>query len=107
MRVRDRLAVGLAAGLTAAAVRQELQQPPGKRAWHGRVGGVPYDFRPPDARRVRSSVFNPEDPRLLTEHPLGIGWTLNLGRFAAPQTRAGRRARRKTERRARRTIKSG
>jgi len=31
--------------LTLAAVAQELGKPEDQRTWHGKVAGVPYDFR--------------------------------------------------------------
>lgn len=44
----------------------------------GRFLGVPYDFRPPTVSRFRERCWNPDDPRLLTPHVFGWGWTLNL-----------------------------
>ena len=44
----------------------------------GRFLKVPYDFRFPTPRRVLARMWNPEDPRLVTPHPFGIGWTVNL-----------------------------
>ena len=106
MRIRDKLATLLVVGLAAAAINQQFQQPRGKRTWNGRVGGVPYDFRPPSADRLRNAVWNPDDARLFVPHPVGMGWTLNLGRFAEPRTRRGRRDRRRAERDARRLVGS-
>jgi hypothetical protein len=68
-------------GLAAAALAQELRKPPRRRTWQGTVGGfVPYDFRFPTLERVRSAVWNPDDPSLLKPQPFGVGWTLNAGR---------------------------
>ena len=67
--------------LTAAAIVQELRLSSDKRTWHGRVAGVvPYDFRFPTPSRLRASFWNPDDDRLLTEQPFGVGWVLNVGR---------------------------
>lgn len=78
---RTRRAITLAAlGLTGAAVAQELRRPAGQRTWQGRVVGVPYDFRPPTWERVRSRWWNPQDPRLLTERAVGLGWDVNFAR---------------------------
>ena len=70
--------------LMGLAVTQELRKPSSQRTWEGRVAGfVPYDFRAPTADRVRSSLWNPKDPRLVTPQPFGVGWTLNFGRIWA------------------------
>ena len=68
-----------AVALVATAVYQELKKPPGERQWHGRVANfVPYDFRPPSVERLRERFWNPQDPRIFTEHLFGVGWSLNL-----------------------------
>jgi Family of unknown function (DUF5808) len=78
---RLRGAVKLAVvGVVAAAVVQELAKPAAERTWHGRVLGVPYDFRVPTAARIRQAYWNPEDPRLFTERVVGVGWAVNLYR---------------------------
>lgn len=48
----------------------------------GRWCGIPYDFRPPTGERVRQSMWNPADPRLLMPRAFGAGWDLNLGAIA-------------------------
>ena len=69
--------VGLA--LLGLAVLRELQKPREERTWHGRVlGFVPYDFRFPTLDRFAERIWNPADPRIITEHPFGVGWTVNL-----------------------------
>jgi len=69
-------------GLVAAAVGTELRKPPRKRTWHGRIAGVvPYDFRVPTVRRVRSRWWNPADRRLFTPRAFGVGWAVNLARL--------------------------
>ena len=52
---------------------------------------VPYDFRPPSPGRLRARLWNPEDPRLLTEQVFGVGWSVNLHRLAARLGAGGRR----------------
>ena len=76
-------AVGAVAGigLLAAAVGAELHKPRRKRTWHGRIAGVPYDFRRPTVRRARARWWNPRDRRLLTPKVWGVGWDVNLGRL--------------------------
>ena len=69
-------------GLLLGAIREEMNKPEGERTWHGQVGGiVPYDFRPPTFERLKTSLWNPQDERLITPHPWGVGWTINLGRL--------------------------
>jgi hypothetical protein len=65
-----------------AAVGKELRKPRGRRTWHGRILGlVPYDFRLPTVRRVKSRWWNPLDRRLFTPRAFGIGWAINFGRL--------------------------
>ena len=65
-------------GLTLAALLTELSKPPAERTWHGRVLGVPYDFRPPTLERIREAYWNPDDPRIFTDRVFGVGWAVNL-----------------------------
>lgn len=44
--------------------------------------GMPYEFRPPTAERVRSRMWNPADPRVMVPRVFGIGWSLNFGALA-------------------------
>jgi hypothetical protein len=74
----------VAVGLVVAAVVQEASKPPSERTWHGRVlGVVPYDFSPPTWDRIQQAYWNPDDPRLLTDRVLGVGWAINLHRARA------------------------
>ena len=76
--------IGLAAaGLTVAAVVQELAKPADERTWHGRIAYVPYDFRIPTVDRLLQSWWNPDDPRLLTPRTFGLGWAVNVGRLVS------------------------
>jgi len=68
-----------AALLVAAALYQELKKPREEREWHGKVlSFVPYEFRPPTLERLRERLWNPEDPRIFTEHVFGVGWSINF-----------------------------
>ncbi len=67
--------------LTLAAVAQELSKPEGQRTWHGRVAGVPYDFRFPTLRRFRDAYWNPKDDRIFTDRVVGIGWSINFAQL--------------------------
>jgi hypothetical protein len=71
----------VAAFLSLAAAASELMRPASQRRWHGRIFGVPYDFRPPSLRRVRDAWWAPADHRLLVPRSFGLGWDLNLGRI--------------------------
>ncbi len=67
--------------LALSAVAQELNKPESERAWHGRIFGVPYDFRWPTWRRFRDAYWNPNDERIFTDRPIGVGWAVNLARL--------------------------
>ncbi|MCI0841336.1 MAG: hypothetical protein J4N64_06140 [Chloroflexi bacterium] len=45
---------------------------------HGTFLGVPFDFRMPTWERFKQSFWNPEDPRVFTPRPFGIGWGVNI-----------------------------
>jgi Family of unknown function (DUF5808) len=83
----------LTTGLLVAAVVKELRTPAEERTWHGTVAGfVPYDLRPPTARRFRERWWAPDDERVVVPQPFGVGWTVNAGRVVAlvRQRAAGR-----------------
>ncbi|TMC26739.1 MAG: hypothetical protein E6J32_11410 [Chloroflexi bacterium] len=67
--------------LTLAAVAQELSKPETERRWHGRVAGVPYDFRFPTPKRFRDAYWNPDDQRIFTDRVVGIGWAINFAQL--------------------------
>ncbi len=67
--------------LALGAVAQELSKPEWERTWHGRVLGVPYDFRWPTAGRFKEAYWNPQDPRIFTDRVIGIGWAINFARL--------------------------
>ena len=76
-------AVGAAAaGIAAAAVAKELRTPRSRRRWHGRVLGVPYDFRVPRLSRIRRTWWNTSSDRLFVPRSFGLGWGVNLARVA-------------------------
>jgi hypothetical protein len=66
-------------GAVIGAIYKELQLPPDKRTWHGRLlGFVPYDFRLPTPRRVVGAWWDPSADRLFNDQPFGVGWAINL-----------------------------
>ncbi|MCJ7604644.1 MAG: DUF5808 domain-containing protein [Dehalococcoidales bacterium] len=64
--------------ITIAAVCQELEKTEEERGWHGKLGLVPYDFRMPSLERFKNSFWNPDDSRIFTPEPFGIGWAVNF-----------------------------
>jgi hypothetical protein len=81
MKTIKRFVLLAIAAVSAAAVIQELSQPEEQRTWHGTVFGIPYDFRSPSLQRLRDAMWNPDDPRLFTPRPFGVGWSVNLARL--------------------------
>ncbi len=75
------VAVGALAG---AAVAKELGKAGEDRTWHGRILGLPYDFRPPTPARVRAEFWDPDNETLFTPHSFGIGYGVNLARLLRP-----------------------
>jgi len=66
-------------GAVAGAVYTELRKSPENRTWHGKLlGFVPYDFRVPSVEQLRSAYWNPASPKLFTDKPLGVGWSVNI-----------------------------
>ena len=64
--------------IAVVAVRRQLALPKEERTWHGVVDvPVPYDFRFPTVDRVRRSVWDPEDERVILPRAFGIGWSVN------------------------------
>jgi hypothetical protein len=69
----------LALAAIAGAIYREMRLPADERTWHGQLlGFVPYDFRPPNPRRVIDAFWNPDSKRLFHDQPFGVGWALNL-----------------------------
>lgn len=77
--------MGVAAGLSAAAIGQELAKAPEQRTWKGTIAGVPYNFRVDEWPDLANEFWNPESDRILMPHTIGLGWGVN---FAALLTRA-------------------
>jgi hypothetical protein len=73
----------LGVGMLGAVVFSQLRRPRAQRTWQGRLGGVvPYDLRRPTVERLRRSVWDPEDPRILTDKSFGVGWNVNVASLA-------------------------
>ncbi len=62
----------MALTVAAAVYAYRTKQP------EGRILNVPYDFRMPTLERVRSRVWNRDEPRVFTPTIFGVGWSLNL-----------------------------
>lgn len=69
---------GIAAGLSAAAIDQELKKAPQDRTWKGTIAGVPYNFNVPEWRRIAAEYWNPDSDEIMTPHVVGIGWGVNV-----------------------------
>src|SRR5438477_12296285 len=70
--------------LLIASVVRELRLPKEERTWHGTLfGKVPYDLRPPSFSRLKTVLWNPENPQLLVPTAFGVGCTVNLGALRA------------------------
>lgn len=67
--------------LAASAVVEQLRLPSSERTWHGKIAGVPYDFRRPSLDRFQKAWWNPENPSLFTARAYGVGWAVNLHRL--------------------------
>ena len=66
--------------IVAAAIGNELRKPANQRTWHDRLFGVlPYDFRRPTLARVKQTVWNPQNERIVVPQAFGIGWSINVG----------------------------
>ncbi len=49
-----------------------------RREPEGELLGIPYSFSPPTLERVKGRLWNAEDPRVLTPHIFGWGWSINF-----------------------------
>ena len=69
----------------ATAIREQLNRPPEERTRHGKLFGIPYDFRPPTVERLRDAFWNKNTAQVLVPQPIGIGWTINLYPLVHPE----------------------
>ena len=66
-------------GAVLGALYTELRKAPEERTWNGKLlGVVPYDFRLPTVERLRQAYWNPRSPKLFTDRPFGVGWSVNI-----------------------------
>lgn len=77
----DRVAGAVAGALLAAAVVTELRKSPQERTGHGRVFGIPYDFRRPTLAKLRRTFWDPDNDTLFTPHAFGVGYSVNFARL--------------------------
>ncbi|HZS77476.1 MAG TPA: DUF5808 domain-containing protein [Ktedonobacteraceae bacterium] len=80
------LVVGGLATLVGLAIREQLQRPPEERTWHGKLYGIPYDFRWPTIERIRDAFWNKNTARVLVPQAFGMGWTINFYPLINPPT---------------------
>jgi hypothetical protein len=77
--------IGIAA-LMGLAIREQLQMPPEERTWHGKLFGIPYDFRWPTVGRLRETFWNKDTARVLVPNAFGMGWSINFYPLINPPT---------------------
>ena len=70
-------------GVKAIAIVGALLLPPlalrlAGKPLTGRFLGIPYDFTTPTAERLKQTVWNPSDDRILAPHMYGWGYSINL-----------------------------
>lgn len=73
---------GVVAGLTAAAIGQEMAKEPSQRTWKGKVAGVPYNFRVAEWSDIANEYWNPSSDQILAPHAMGLGWGINFAAVA-------------------------
>lgn len=88
-----KLIAAAAGALLGAAVAKELSKPPEQRTWHGDVVGVPYDLRPPTVEKLRRSMWDQDNSRVLVPHAFGVGWSINFAALPALAAQAAGQAR--------------
>ena len=71
-------AVGVLAGLMAAAIGRELEKEPDERTWKGTVAGVPYNLRLGEWGDIAHEYWNPESDAILSPRAIGLGWGINF-----------------------------
>ncbi len=72
--------------LVGLAIREQLSLPPAERTWHGKLAGIPYDFRVPTVERLRDTFWNKNISQVLVPQAFGIGWTINFYPLVNPRT---------------------
>jgi hypothetical protein len=77
------IVIAIALGL---ALREQLSLPPEQRTWHGRIAGIPYDFRIPTVERLRAAFWNENTSQVLVPQAFGMGWTINFYPLVNPRT---------------------
>lgn len=80
-RIASAAAAAGAGALLVSAIVTELRKPPPERTGHGRVFGMPYDFRPPTLAKLQRTFWDPENPALFTPHAFGVGYSINFARL--------------------------
>jgi len=71
--------------LVGSAVAQQLSRPANERTWHGKVAGIPYDFRVPTVEKLRDTFWNKDTASVLVPHAFGMGWSINFYPIVHPR----------------------
>ena len=85
MSKKNKIQLLVVGAALAAAFADQLSRAPADRTWHGRIAGIPYDWRRPTLARLRETFWNPENPSLLAPHTFGMGWSINAYRLVHPR----------------------
>jgi hypothetical protein len=56
---------------------------------NGSFLGIPYDWRRPTPERIRSRLWNPDEPKLFVPRVFGWGWTINFARLFGRKPKRG------------------
>lgn len=75
----------IGATLVGSALVQQLNRPADERTWHGKVAGIPYDFRAPTVEKLRDTFWNKDTSHVLVPHAFGMGWTINFYPIVHPR----------------------
>ncbi|MDQ2884820.1 MAG: DUF5808 domain-containing protein [Chloroflexota bacterium] len=75
----------IVATLVGSAVAQQLSRPANERTWHGKVVGIPYDFRMPTVEKLRNTFWNKDTASVLVPHAFGMGWSINFYPIVHPR----------------------
>lgn len=77
-RLRNAVFTLLLGAYVALAIKEQLNLAPQERTWHGRLAGIPYDFRLPTLQKLRDTFWNKDTSQVVMPPAFGIGWALNL-----------------------------
>ncbi len=77
-RLRNTVFMLLLGAFVVAAIREQLNLPPSERTWHGKLFGIPYDFRLPTPEKLRDTFWKKDTSQIVVPMAFGVGWSFNL-----------------------------